>query len=392
MTGSKKNESLRNPRWIESHAPLYSPPGTLTVSPDAEKSSLTLISYGPDHFEQHPIERPDDVLPCLHQQKVTWLNVDGVGDAAAIRRIGEIFGLHRLALEDVVHVNQRPKVDDFESHLYIVARMIDRSNGQLGTEQLSMFLGKDFVLTFQERPGDCLDAIRLRAKEKRGRIRDVGADYLAYAILDAVVDEYFPVIELEGDRLEELETEVLERPRPGTATRVHKIKRDLLILRRAIWPLREAVNALQRGTTPLVTNDTRIYLRDCYDHAIQILDLIEIYRELCTGVLEMYMTSISHHMNEIMKVLTIISTIFIPLTFIVGLYGMNFHHMPELDEWWGYPAVLAVMAVVAGAMILYFRNKGWLFKAADADTGATPTDRHETPAQPPSSATPHQQS
>ena len=286
--------------------------------------------------------------------------VDGLGDADTIKTIGEIFGLHRLALEDVVHVRQRPKVDEFEQNLYIVARMIVREGGRLGTEQLSMFLGKDYVLAFQERPGDCLDAIRARVKEKRGRVRDTGADYLAYCILDAVVDEYFPVLESIGDRLEDLEDETLNRPKPGLATRVHQIKRELLVLRRAMWPMREALAALYRGTSTLISPETRVYLRDCYDHIVQALDLIEVYRELCTGLLEMYMTSISHRMNEVIKVLTIISTIFIPMTFIASVYGMNFEHLPGKDWRLGFAACLGLMLAVALVMLGFFWRHGWL--------------------------------
>ena len=362
---------------MSSSVPPHSPPGTLTVDPEALKPTIRIIAYGPDAFVDHPIEDPHQIKECLHKYPVTWVNVDGLGDLETLKVIGEIFGLHRLALEDVVHVRQRPKVDEYENQLYIVARMIDQLNGRLATDQLSMFLGKDYVLTFQQRPGDCLDAIRLHAKEKRGRIRDAGADYLAYAILDAVVDEYFPVLEADGDRLEDLEDNVLIRPETTLARQVHETKRDLLVLRRAIWPLREAVSVLQRGTSPLITNETRFYFRDCYDHTIQVLDLIEIYRELCSGLIEMYMTAVSHRMNEIIKVLTIISTLFIPLTFIVGLYGMNFDFMPELHWRWGYPVVLMLMAGVTLCMLFFFWRKGWIGPAGTPAAGRDASD-HES--------------
>lgn len=366
MSGKSRKKKRMRMKWIPHHAPMYAPPGTLSVDPEASKPMIRVIAYGPDTFVDQPVQRTEQIKDLLNKHPVTWVNVDGLGDAETIRVIGEMFSLHRLALEDVVHVRQRAKVDEFADHLFIVARMIDRNNGRLGTEQLSMFLGKDFVITFQERTGDCLDAIRARAKEKRGRVRDAGADYLAYAILDAVVDEYFPVLEAHGDRLEQLEDLVLANPAPGTAMQVHEIKRELLVLRRAIWPLRDAVSVLQRGTSPLISTETRLYLRDCNDHTFQVMDLVEVYRELSSGLIEMYMTSASHRMNDIMKVLTIIATIFIPLTFIVGIYGMNFSrdaskwNMPELYWEYGYPLVMLLMAGIAGGMVLYFWRKGWL--------------------------------
>jgi len=387
MAAKKGAKRRRRKMWSSHRPPMYAPPGTLVVDPTAAKPTIRVISYGPDHYLDRSVTDPGDLLPLLHQHSVTWVNVDGLGDLETIKRLGEIFGLHKLAQEDVLNVGQRPKVDEYDTYLFIVARMLDRphdhhgdprNDHRLGTEQLSMFVGKDFVLTFQEWPGDCLDAIRMRAKEKRGRVRDAGADYLAYAILDAVIDEYFPVIESYGDLLEQLEDEALVRPRPGTGTRVHKIKRDLLVLRRAMWPLREAVNVLQRGTSSLITAETRLYVRDAYDHCVQILDLVEIYRELCTGLLEMYMTSISHRLNEVMRLLTIISTIFIPLTFIAGVYGMNFKNQPEFNTRFGYPIVLLVMAAIGITMMVFFYRKGWLGRqenALDIDEG----DEQESP-------------
>jgi magnesium transporter len=360
MSDAEGQDQNHRRQWAGRRAPTYAPPGTLTIDPSWPRPTIRVIAYGTDHVIDEHVESPERLHDFLHKHPVTWVMVDGLGDAEIIKAIGEVFGLHRLALEDVVHIRQRPKVDEFEQHLYIVARMIDVESGHLGTEQLSMFLGSDYVLAFQERPGDCLDAIRARVKEKRGRLRDAGPDHLAYSILDAVVDEYFPVLEGIGDRLEDLEDETVNRPKQGLATRVHVIKRDLLVLRRAMWPMREALAAMYRGTSTLISSDTRMYLRDCYDHTVQSLDLIEVFRELCTGLLEMYMTSITHRMNEIIKVLTIISTIFIPLTFIAGVYGMNFDNMPELKWRWGYFATLGLMALAAMIMIAFFWRHGWL--------------------------------
>lgn len=374
MPSRRKNK--KRPMHVQwtAHAPVYAPPGTITIDPEAPKPVIRVIAFGPDMFIDQPISDPRTIVDFLHKYPVTWVNVDGLGDAETIRTIGEIFSIHRLALEDVVHVRQRAKVDEYPEHLYIVARMIDRSAERLNTEQLSMFLGKDYVLTFQEYPGDCLDAIRNRLKEHRGRVRDASADYLTYTILDAVVDEYFPILEAHGDRLEELEDRVLANPDPVLSAQVHQIKRELVVLRRGIWPLREAIAALLRGSSPLFSTETRLYLRDCHDHTFQVLDLVEVYRELSAGLIEMYLTSVGYHMNQIMKVLTIIATIFIPLTFIVGIYGMNFEHMPELTQRWGYPAVMIVMALIAGGMLLYFWRKGWMTTPEKIESESAPND------------------
>lgn len=378
MGAKHRKRKLRKIKWTPHRSPIYAPPGSITVDPAAPKPVIRAIAYGPDQFIDQPIRKPEQIREYLQAYPVTWVNVDGLGDAEVIKQLGEVFKLHRLALEDVVHVHQRAKVDEFDNYLFIVARMIDRSADRIGTEQLSMFLGKNFVLTFQERAGDCLDAIRQRAKDKRGRVRDSGPDYLAYSILDAVVDEYFPILEADGDRLEHLEDAVLADPGPAVAAQVHQIKRELLVLRRGIWPLREAIGALLRGSSPLISAETRLYVRDCHDHTFQVLDLVEVYRELSSGLIEMYMTSVSYRMNEIMKVLTIIATIFIPLTFIVGIYGMNFDpetspwNLPELRSRYGYPIVMGLMALIAGVMLLYFWRKGWL--GSQTRAGEMPAD------------------
>lgn len=371
------------PRSGEAHR---APPGSITPPADAPRPHIRIIAYGPDKSIDLVVDDPRRITDYLHRFPVTWVNIDGLGDASVIKTIGEIFNIHRLALEDVAHVRQRPKLDDYPQHLYIVARMLDRVEGQLDTDQLSMFLGKDYLLTFQERAGDCFDGIRHRIESAQGLLRSSGPDLLAYGILDAVVDDYYPVLEADGDALEEIEDSLLGKPAPGRARAVYSIKRDLLVLRRAVWPLREVLGALHRGTSSLVTPETRIYLRDCYDHTVQLIDLLEVYRELATSLMELYMTSVSNRMNEIMKVLTIISTIFIPLTFIVGVYGMNFNtlaskwNMPELDWEYGYPAVMGFMAIIAMFMIVYFWRKGWLQgtsikRERDANEPSRPVER-----------------
>jgi magnesium transporter len=323
------------------------------------------MAYGPDGvFEQEVSDL--GILPDLRRRwPVTWLNVEGVGDVQAIRRIGEIFGLHLLALEDAVNVHERAKVEQYENHLFIVARMFE-IHGGVETDQLGLFLGKNFVVTFQETPGDCFDPVRDRIRSARGKVRELGADYLAYALLDAVIDAYFPIIEAIGERIEALEDEVLARPHAGTVSQINEMRRELLALRRAIWPLREAIGTCLREPSSWISEDTRVFLRDCYDHTFQVIDLVETYREVGAGLMEIYLSSVGNRTNEVMKVLTIIATIFIPLTFIAGVYGMNFKterspwNMPELEWYWGYPACLALMAAVSCTLLFYFWRKGWL--------------------------------
>jgi magnesium transporter len=336
------------------------PPGTLVPDPQAPRPVMQVIAYGPAEFIEQEIASAQAVVPLLGKFPVVWLNVDGLGDAEAIRKFGEIFGIHPLALEDVINVHQRPKVEPYGKYLFIVMQML-LAGQKLDTEQLSLFLGADFVVTFQEQPGgDCFTAIRERIRKNHGRVRSEGPDYLAYSILDAVVDNYFPALERYGEQLEELEQEVVTQPQRQTLVRIHDVKRNLLTLRRAVWPAREALNSLVRDESPFIARDTRTYLRDCYDHAVRIIDIIETDRETAFGLLETYLSSISNRMNEIMKVLTIIATIFIPLTFIVGIYGMNFTYMPELHSPWGYPSVMILMGTIAAAMLYYFHRKHWL--------------------------------
>ncbi len=334
-------------------------PGTLSVAPGAPRPTLQLIAFGPEEMIEKTILDPEDAREYLSVFPVVWLNVEGLGDTTLIARIGEVFGLHRLALEDVTDKHQRAKVDYYADHLFFTSRMTT-FNSVLETEQLSIFLGTGYVVTFQETPGDCFDPVRERLRMKRGRLRYCGPDYLAYALLDALVDNYFPVLERYGDLIEVLEDEVVSRPSPRLIGRIHELKRDLHAIRRAVWPLREAINALLRDTSPRFAEETRLYLRDCYDHVVQLLEMSEAYRDVATSLMETYLSSVSCRMNEIMKVLTIISTIFIPLSFIASVYGMNFRTLPELEWEWGYPFALFLMSAVAGGLLFYFRRSGWL--------------------------------
>lgn len=348
-------------------------PGSLVTDPRARQPVVTALCYGPDRVHEEQIEVMDRLPPLLAGFPVVWINVDGLGGADVLRQLAERFGIHGLALEDVVHVHQRAKVEHYGEHLFIVARMPRttengniRNGGASDTEQLSLFLGRTFVLTFTEDPGDCFDIVRERIRRGLGNIRASGPDHLAYALLDAVVDNYFPVLERIGERLDVLEDAVLDRPTQETIGQIHEVKRDLLTLRRVIWPHREAVNAFGREAAPLVGPETQVYIRDLYDHVIQIMDLLETYRETAMDLRDGYLSSVSNRMNEVMKVLTVIATIFIPLTFITSIYGMNFDtsrsrwNMPELEWPLGYVFVWGVMLTVAAAMLYFFNRNGWL--------------------------------
>jgi magnesium transporter len=343
--------------------PPGSPPGTLVPTADSPPPVLSATTYGPDVYDEHPLKEVEHLGSYFGTAPVTWIDVQGLGDIGVLRRLAGVIGLHSLALEDVVHLHQRAKTEIYEDHLFIVIRLPHAEEG-FETEQVSMVLGPDYLVTFQERPGDSFAPVRERLR-KRGRIREFGADYLAYALIDALVDSYFPILEDYGERVEALELEVTERPTQDTLSTLHGLKRELLMVRRAIWPLREMTNALLREETPFVDRSTRIYLRDCYDHAVQLMDMLEVYRDISSSLVDIYLSAMSQKTNEIMKVLTIIATIFIPLGFIAGLYGMNFdrvspYNMPELGWRFGYPLVLLVMAAVAGGLLYFFRRRGWL--------------------------------
>jgi magnesium transporter len=359
--GVKRGKTSRRRRRRETLGVM---PGTLIVDPSAQRSVIRVLAYGAEGFIEQDAKRPERVGEILHEWPVTWVNVDGLGDVETIRKLGEIFGLHRLSLEDVVNVHQRAKVEQYEEYVFVVARMPAQGEN-METEQFSLVLGEGFVLTFQERVGDSFDLVRDRIRKNLGLIRKRPQDYLAYTLLDAVVDSYFPVLERYGERLESIEQEVVAEPDKATITRIYQIKRDMMALRRAVWPLRDAINGLIRDARQLVSDETRIYLRDCYDHTVQIIDMLETYRETASGLLDFYLSSLSNRMNEVMKVLTIIATIFIPLSFIAALYGMNFSsdtspwNMPELRWYWGYPFALGLMAAVALGLLYFFRRKGW---------------------------------
>ncbi|MBU1049508.1 magnesium/cobalt transporter CorA [Candidatus Bipolaricaulota bacterium] len=303
----------------------------------------------------------DDVQAPQDSDKTLWVNVDGVHDVDLVQEMGTRFGLHPLAIEDIAHTGQRPKVEDYGSHALLVLRMLrwNESDDQIDDEQVSLAIGSSWVLSFQERKGDVFDPIRDRLKTNRGRIRKMGADYLLYALVDAIVDHYFVILETLGDRIEVLGEHMAEDPNKKDLTSIRHLKRELLFMRKSVWPLREVLSSLQRDGAVSIHEETAPYFRDVYDHTIQIIDTVETFRDMVSGLMDLYLSSISNRMNEVMKVLTIIATIFIPLSFVAGLYGMNFDWMPELHWRYGYFWALGLMTSIGGGMLVYFRRRHW---------------------------------
>jgi magnesium transporter len=340
------------------------PPGTLVHIGEkkTERVRITLIDYDEAQFSQAELKTVEECFPFKDKPSVTWINIDGLHDVQVIEKIGQHFNLHPLLLEDILNTEQRPKMEDFGDYIFLVAKMLDynEQTERVGVEQVSLILGPGWVISFQERPGDVFDAVRERIRKAKGRIRKLGADYLAYSLMDAIVDNYFIIMEKFGDRIEDTETELASHPLPQTLQAIRTIKREMVLLRKSVWPLREVISSLGRGDSPLIHESTGIYLRDVYDHTIQIIDTVESFRDMISGMLDIYLSSISNRMNEVMKVLTIFAAIFIPLTFIVGIYGMNFAYMPELKWHWGYFGILIIMASVASVMLVYFKRKRWL--------------------------------
>jgi len=340
------------------------PPGTLIHIGEekVEKTKITLLDYDELHFQEKEMETIDECFPVKDKPTVTWINVDGLHRAEILETIGDYFRLHPLVLEDILNTGQRPKVEDFGDYIYIVLKMLhsEDTNGEIVEEQLSLVLGPTFVISFQEREGDVFDPIRERIRNGRGRIRKMGSDYLAYALIDSVVDNYFIALEKLGEEIEFLEEELVTNPTTETLQVIHDLKRELVFLRKSVWPLREIISGLERGESTLIRESTGIFLRDVYDHTIQVIDTVETFRDIVSGMLDIYLSSVSNRMNEVMKVLTIIATIFIPLTLIAGIYGMNFQYMPELGWRWGYPMVWLVMLAIGALMLVYFRRKKWL--------------------------------
>lgn len=333
----------------------------------AETVKITLFDYDKDSCEEKTITSVEDCKPYLYEPPITWINVDGLHEVDVIEKLGTDFGLHPLTIEDILNTTQRPKLDVFDEYVFLVARMhlFNDGNHEIGTEQVSFVLGKNFLLSFQEKEGDTFEAVRNRIRNNKGRIRKMGADYLLYALLDSIVDNYFILLEKVDLEIETLEEELLAKPDPKILQRIHTLKREMIMLRKSIWPLREVISGLQRDEIPQVSESINYFVKDLYDHTIQVIDTVETFRDMISGMLDIYLSSLSNRMNEIMKVLTIFAAIFIPLTFIAGIYGMNFNpakspfNMPELDWYLGYPFALGLMVLVVAGMLFYFKRKNW---------------------------------
>ena len=352
-------------------------------APGTAAPVIRVISYDPVQVAEHSVAHVSELEPFREPSAaVTWINIDGLGDRETFSRLGELFGLHPLALEDVVNVHQRPKFENYDDTDFVVMRMPSLSP-HLDLEQVSMFLGKGFVITIQERPGDCFEGLRARIRNNKGQIRKRGSAYLAYAVLDAIVETFFPVIEDYSERLEELETRVLANATENVVSEIHAIRHDLRMLRRAVAPTREVLSAMARADAGTGDDDTQMFLRDCHDHSVQLLEALDTNRELASSLMELHLSNVSMRMNEVMKVLTIIATIFIPLGFLAGLYGMNFDggaspwNMPELRWRYGYPFALGLMGLTAIGLVFFFRAKGWLGARDGPEQGAKSSSNPE---------------
>jgi magnesium transporter len=362
--------------FTKRHGPPGSSPATLTphlVDGESRKPAIHIIEYDRAHLEEREVGDVGELAETIDPGRVTWINIDGLGDVEALKLLGERFNLHPLALEDVLNTGQRPKIEQTADSIFICAQMVYQDQARIfQVEQVSLFLGRDFLITVQEEGKyDVFDPVRARIRSGRGMIRKSGADYLAYALLDSIIDHYYPVLDDLGGKIEDLEDKLLEKPSRGMVFTLHEYRRSLTQMRRLVWPLRDVVNGLLHDGTSFVATPTKVFLRDCYDHTVQLMDLVESYKELTTGLTELYHSSVGLRTNEIMRVLTVITSIFIPLTFVVGVYGMNFAaeaadgrklplNMPELYSPYGYAGVMAFMGIIAIAQLVLFRKMKWL--------------------------------
>ena len=340
------------------------PPGTLVHIGErkTEKIKITIMDYDETQFHVKETETLEECYPFKDRPTIIWINIDGIHEIETLEKLGDCFGLHPLTLEDILNTDQRPKIEDYGEYIFIVLKMLypDDKTGEILAEQVSLVLGQNFVISFQEREGDTFNSVRERIRSGKGRIRKMGADYLVYSLLDSIVDNYFIILEKLGERIEFLEEKLIINPVPEAINLIHKLKREMIFLRRSVWPLREVIGSIERGESSLIKGSTNIYLRDVYDHTIQVIDTIETFRDILSGMLDIYLSSVSNRLNAVMKVLTIIATIFMPLTFIAGIYGMNFKYMPELEWRLGYPVILLAMVSIGVLMLVSFRKKKWL--------------------------------
>jgi magnesium transporter len=340
------------------------PPGSLVfVGEDRpHKTRISLMDFDESQLTEREIARVDECLEFKDRTSVTWVNVDEVHEPGVLESFGRAFGFHNLMLEDILNTDQRPKVEDHGDYLYVVLKMLEwrPDAGDIDIEQLSLVVGPKFVISFQERAGDFFDPVRARIRESVGRIRRLGADYLAYTLLDSVIDQYFVVLERMGERVEALEDVVMTEPGPGTLARIHALKREMIFVRKAIWPLKEVIASLRHLNTPLIAKSTQIFLRDLQDHIVQVVEGVDTLHMLLADLMDTYLSVVSNRTNAVMRVLAVLSAVFMPLTFVTGIFGMNFHDMPPLDWRWGFIGSLVGMGLLALVMIVFFRRKGWL--------------------------------
>jgi len=340
------------------------PPGSIVHigNKRAEKTKITIVDYNEEQFQEKEVKTVKECCPYKEKPTITWINIDGVHEVKIIEELGKIYNFHPLILEDIVDTDQRPKIKDFGDYIFIILKMhyYDKENNEIKIEQVSLIFGKNYVISFQEREGDVFDSIRERIRNNIGRIRKARADYLIYALMDGIIDNYFTILEKLGEETEDLEAKVIKDPVPANLQIIYKLKSELIFLRKSVWPLREVISILEKGESVLIDKSTNIYLRDIYGHTIQVMDTVETLRDVISGTLDVYLSSVSNKMNEIMKVLTIIATIFIPLTFIAGVYGMNFQYMPELKWVWAYPLILSVMLIIGIVMVIFFKRRKWM--------------------------------
>jgi len=364
-TGKRKKRPKKHRYGPQIAIEPGSSPATLRTDAEAEKPAVRVLAYGPDEMYEEEIKETSDLKRWLGRCPVIWVQVTGLGHAESIQQIGETFGVHPLALEDIVNTGQQPKLEEYGENLFIVLQAVAKAE-HLQLSQIGIYMGRGFVLIFQEETNPALERVRDRVHKGRGSLRKSGAEYLTYAILDSIVDHYFPLLEQYGEHLEKIEDDVIVSPEPMIMAQIHQVKREFLALRRTLWPLREVMTRLLDEDLDLMSQDMRPFLRDCQDHIIQAIDLVSAYREVSASLSDMYLSSVSNRMNEVMKVLTIIATIFIPLTFVAGIYGMNFNpetspwNMPELDWFWGYPFALFLMGLIAAGLLVYFKRRKWL--------------------------------
>jgi len=338
-------------------------PGTLVHIGEGktEQVKIKIIDYDESQFREKQAKTIEECFYFKDTPTVTWINIDGIHEIEIIDKIGKYFGFHPLILEDIVNTGQRPKYEDFDSYIFIVLKMLyyDDKKDETAVEQVSLILGSNFVISFQEKEGDVFEPIRERIRNAKGRIRKMGADYLAYSLLDAIVDNYFSILEKLEEKIEGIEEDLMKNPTIETLQTIHDLKKDTIFLRKSVWPLRELISGLERGESNLIQKNIGAYLRDVYDHTIQVIDTIETFRDMISGMIDIYLSSVNNRMNEVMKILTMFAAIFIPLTFIAGIYGMNFQHMPELTWKYGYYIILAVMSTLGIVMLTYFKRKKW---------------------------------